>query len=184
MMSQAAKDELEPLTQGELNAAVTNLKWFAVRIAGLMRLADKSEQLVALLNYEQELRRKIGTMQAEVEAAQAIIASANAAQARLDGINAELQRHRAAIETERDGIIGAAHSAAHGIVEQAHGDAAQILADARDTVAAKAEQDAAAVRDRKANIAQLDDHISARQTEHGRIKAALDELRGRLGIAP
>jgi cell division septum initiation protein DivIVA len=176
-----ADDTTDPLTEGELAAAIQQAEWFAVRLRGLFALAKKSRQLLGLLGAEREKRQILADLDQRAAALREVVATADAAQARLDGISAELERHRATAEAEAKRITDAAHAAAHDIVENAQTQAAKTIAEGCSTAAAEAERQAGEARERQQDIERLDVEIAARRTERDGINRAITELRASIG---
>ena len=187
MTEPAAEREI---TATEVDAAVANLDFFALRLKGIIDLAGRFKALGPLLHNQDELRSKLSTLRRQVEETSAEAAEKNAAAAeskrRLDGIDAEIARHKAAMDSERQGVLQRAQADADSILAGARAKAETIVAEAEAKAEGKAEQEAkrlAADADRHTNAMRaVDESIAERRSELDRINRVIAELRAKIGV--
>jgi chromosome segregation ATPase len=173
-------DDLQ-LSNHEIGDALADLNFFSQRAKRILALGTKLAALKGLLAQENDIRGRLGELEAKAAAATAVAETADAAQKRLDNIETELEKHRAAWDKQRDEIVAAACRDAEVTRESAKVDAKQIVQQGLDDAAAEAESRKAEIRAREAMIRSLDADIAAHQEKLAGIKKEIANVLARIG---
>jgi hypothetical protein len=175
------------ITAIQVDAAVANLDFFALRLKGIIDLAGRFKALAPLLHHQDELRNRLATLRRQIDETGAEAAEKNAAAAeskrRLDGIDAELARHKAAMDSERQLVLQRAQADADSILAGARAKAETIVAEANAKAEEEAQRQAADV-DRHTNAMRaVDESVAERRSELDRINRVIAELRAKIGVS-